>query len=525
MRPLQRTATTLADLIDGILADPAAGGDTGPSDLARARTITVTGVSMAGNEVESGDLFLGVPGARFHGAKFAAQAQERGAVAVLTDAEGARLIAEAGDCRLPVFIGRDNPREYAGTLASRVYGTDIIHALTLGITGTNGKTSTAHFLDALLRQLGLITGLSSTAERRIGTEAVISHLTTPEAPEVHALLARMIEAGVDAAVIEVSAHALTRHRINGVKFDVVGFTNLSHDHLDDYDSMDDYLDAKIELFEPRYARRAVVCLDTPAGLTVRDRAQIPVTTISTAGVAPAGTVTDWVVTVEQEHPTHTTFLLDNPTHGSVRTRIPMIGAHMASNAGLAIAMLVEAGLKLTTIAQVLAADGEISAELPGRLVRVSGDSGPTLYVDSGHTPDAFAKTLQAVRAVTPGRVIMVTGADGGRDSSKRPEMGAEAARGSDLLIITDHHSRTENPGEIRAALVAGARTQVTADHILEVPDPARAIRTAVERAGANDTILWCGLASQDYRDVGGVERPFSVVDASRAALREFGWLD
>lgn len=498
------------------VAAPAPGVD--PSVLGG---VTITGVAMASTEVEPGDLYLGVPGARFHGAAFAADAQRRGALAIVTDAAGAAVIDAA--VTLPVFISSESPRNFAGTLASRVYRTDDIHALTLGITGTNGKTSTAHFLDAVLGQLGLVTGLSSTAIRRIGTQVEISHLTTPEAPEVHALLARMIESGIDAAIIEVSAHALTRKRIEGVNFDIVGFTNLSHDHLDDYDTMDDYLAAKEELFQPHYARRGVVCLDTPAGATVVKNAGIPVATIHTVGVAEDAPDTDWTVTVETESPRFTQFLLEHEVHGSVRTRIPMIGAHMASNAGLAIAMLVEAGIALTSIAAVLDADGQINAELPGRLVRVSGDTGPTLYVDSGHTPDAFAKTLAAVRAVTPGRVIMVTGADGGRDHTKRADMGAEAAAGSDLLIITDHHSRTEDPGEIRAALIAGARTRVTADRIVEVANPATAIAEAVSRAGASDTILWCGLASQDYRDVGGVERPFSVVEASVAALKKYGW--
>ncbi|RLP74809.1 UDP-N-acetylmuramoyl-L-alanyl-D-glutamate--2,6-diaminopimelate ligase [Mycetocola tolaasinivorans] len=518
MRPQQRLTLPLADILSEIV--PLLPGEPGLDALDPA--LSARGVSMSAAEVEPGDLFLGVPGARFHGAAFAEQARANGAVAILTDAAGAALIRENG-VDLPLLVSTVSPREFAGKLASRVYGTADLHALTLGITGTNGKTSTAHFLDAIMRQLGLITGLSSTAERRIGDQAVISHLTTPEAPEVHALLGTMIEAGVDAAIIEVSAHALTRHRIDGVSFDVVGFTNLSHDHLDDYGTMDNYLAAKQELFTPEYARRAVVCLDTPAGLTVRDQATVPVTTIGTTGVLTPGIVADWMVTIENENPRFTEFRVDHPALGALRTRIPLIGAHMASNAGLAIAMLAEAGLSLATIGSALAADGQIDAHLPGRLVRVSGESGPTVFVDSGHTPDAIEKSLHAVRQVTAGKVIMISGADGERDPSKREDMGAAAAAGSDLLIITDHHSRRENPGEIRAALIAGARTRTTADHILEVATPEKAIRAAIERAGATDTILWCGLASQDYRDVDGVERPFDVAEESRRALREHGY--
>jgi len=483
---------------------------------------TVSGISMASAEVQTGDLYLGVPGANVHGASFAADAVARGAVAVVTDATGAAMTAGLG---VPVLTTEGTPRAVAGTLAAAVYRTGVFDdsgrpPLTLGVTGTNGKTSTAHMLDALLRQLGRRTGLSSTAERRVGTEAVVSHLTTPEATELHALLARMREASVDSVIIEVSAHALSRHRIDGVMFDVAAFTNLSHDHLDDYADMAAYLEAKAALFVPERARRAVVNLDSDAGRLIVARSGIPTTTIATG----PGHGSDWVVTIGAERPSYTEFTVSHREHGSVTTRIPLIGRHMASNAGLAVAMLVESGIALHDIVDVVANDGGILVDLPGRLVRVSGERGPTVYVDSGHTPDAFAKSLQAIRAVTTGRVIMVTGADGGRDATKRNPMGHEAMRGSDLLILTDHHVRFEDPDEIRRALREGALEERPDGDVLEVGDPEEAIRTAVSLAREGDTILWSGLASQDYRDVEGVERPFSVVDVTRAALRENGYL-
>jgi UDP-N-acetylmuramoyl-L-alanyl-D-glutamate--2,6-diaminopimelate ligase len=479
--------------------------------------VRLTGITMDSRAVRPGDLYVGVPGARFHGASFSADAVERGAVAILTDATG---LVEATKSGIPVLVTVESPRVLVGEMAAWLYQTDTNAPQLFGMTGTNGKTSTAHFLDSVLRQLGRSTGLSSSAERRIGSEVVASSMTTPESPELHALIARMRESGVDAAIVEVSAHALTRHRVDGLVFDVAGFTNLSQDHLDDYASMDDYFAAKLELFTPEHARRAVVSLDTPAGATVVERAGIPVSTITSID----GTTADWTVTIDDEQPSFTAFTLRHGDHGALSTRVPVIGRHMAANGGLAVAMLVESGVALADIATVLRRDGGITATLPGRAVQVTAPGGPAVYVDSGHTAQAFAKTLEAVRHLTSGRVIMVAGANGDRDQSKRPEMGREAALGSDLLIVTDHQPRSEDPAVIREAVLAGARAAKPTGDIREIAAPEEAIRVAVREATAADTILWAGLAEKDYREVAGVRVPFSVLGETRAALAEAGWV-
>jgi UDP-N-acetylmuramoyl-L-alanyl-D-glutamate--2,6-diaminopimelate ligase len=482
-----------------------------------APDVEITGITMNSRDVEPGDLYLALPGARFHGASFAKDAVARGAVAIVTDAGGAVNATAAG---VPVLLTPTSPRSIAGYLAAWIYDTSTDCPLTFGVTGTNGKTSTVHFLDAILNQLGKKTGLSSTAERRIGDEVIVSSLTTPEAPELHALLARMHEVGVDAALLEVSAHALTRHRVDGVTFDVSAFTNLSHDHLDDYADMDEYFEAKLSLFTPERSRKAVVSLDTPAGAAVVERAGIDVVTISsTPGVA-----SDWTVTVTDEQPDSTAFTLSSAAHGSISTRVPVIGRHMAANGGLAIAMLVEAGIGFDEIRLVLDRDGGIRASLPGRAVRVPVQDGPNVYVDSGHSPDAFAKTLESVRSLTRGRVIMVAGANGDRDALKRPEMGREAALGSDVLIITDHQPRSEDPALIREAVLAGARDAKPGGDIREIAAPEAAIRAAVAEATKTDTIIWAGLAEKEYREVAGAKIPFSVLGETRAALTEAGWL-
>jgi UDP-N-acetylmuramoyl-L-alanyl-D-glutamate--2,6-diaminopimelate ligase len=186
-------------------------------------------------------------------------------------------------------------------------------------------------------------------------------------------------------------------------------------------------------------------------------------------------------------------------------------------------MLVEAGFELEAIGHALDADGGIKAYLPGRTERVSGDTGPTVYVDFGHSPDAFLQTLSAVRSVTSGRVIMVFGADGDRDASKRHEMARVSSENSDILVITDHHPRFEDPASIRATLIEGANLAEHQAELHEVSPPESAIRAAVALAKEGDSILWAGPGHQDYRDIEGVRTPYSARDEARTALREAGW--
>lgn len=478
-----------------------------PSQLA------VTGISMNTADLREGDLFVAMPGLKTHGANFAQKAQDAGAVAIITDTDGSQLL---GDIGLPVLL-LEHPRRSLGALAAFVYGNlpGTMPKL-FATTGTNGKTSTSYLLEAMLRQLGETTGLTSTAERHIAGEVIVSRLTTPESPEMNALLARMKEKGVTAAVLEVSAQALTQLRVDGIHFDVAAFTNLSHDHLDDYGDMETYFKAKLGLFTDGRAERAVVCLDSPYGARVAEAANIPVVTIA----ADSAVTADYHVQIVDEQPTHTEFKLSGP-QGELVTRVPIIGAHMAANAGLAIVMLLEAGFGWPQISEALS--NGVDAYLPGRTERVTGASGPDVYVDFGHSPDAFLNTLAAVRKVTTGRVIMVFGADGDRDASKRPAMAQVSAEGCDVLVVTDHHPRFEDPASIRKTLVDAAREARPELEIYEVSPPEAAIRKAVSLANPGDAILWAGPGHQDYRDIRGVRTVYSARKEARAALAENGW--
>jgi UDP-N-acetylmuramoyl-L-alanyl-D-glutamate--2,6-diaminopimelate ligase len=505
LRPEHPSARSLAELVNEFSLETRGAVD----------AVEVSGISINTGNLRPGDLYVGVQGVRSHGASYATKAKELGAVALLTDAAGAELSVDAD---LPTVIV-ESPREALGAISGWIYRTGEHPPLLFGITGTNGKTSVAYLLHGILGQLGLVAGLSTTAERRIGDLAVPSSLTTPEATEVHGMLARMRESEVRAVTIEVSAQALSRNRVDGLVFDVVSFLNLSHDHLDDYDDMDEYFAAKLPLFDPERAKRAVVSLDNAWGQRVVDASRIPVTTITSSEDADA----EWRIEFIDESMDGSSFALRGPDGRTLRTTVPVLGRHMAANAALAIVMLVEAGFELEAIGHALDQDGGIQAYLPGRIERIPADGGPALFVDYGHTPDAFTTTLEAIRPFTPGRVIMVFGADGDRDATKRVEMGRIGSQHADVLVITDYNPRTEDPAAIRATLIEGAGTADDPAELHEVPSPAEAIRTAVRLAREGDTILWAGPGHEDTIEIAGTSLPFNAREEAHAALREAGW--
>ncbi|HZJ47636.1 MAG TPA: cyanophycin synthetase, partial [Acidimicrobiia bacterium] len=320
--------------------------------------------------------------------------------------------------------------------------------------------------------------------------------------------------------IEVSAQALTRHRVDGLVFDVAAFTNLSHDHLDDYAVMDDYFQAKLELFTPERSRRGVITVDSDWGRRIVDECRIPITTISNRADVPA----DCRMSVVGENAAYTEFVLEGPGGRRLHSRVPLMGWYMAANAALAIVMLVESGFDLDVIAHALDRDGGIEAYIPGRAELISGERGPLVYVDYGHSPDAFLNTLAAIRKFTSGRLIMLFGADGDRDATKRADMGAIAARGADVVVVTDFHPRYEDPASIRATLLAAAREAVPSGEFYEVANPQAAFRKALSLAGEGDAILYAGPGHENYHEVAGVKIPYSARDDSREALRDAGWL-
>lgn len=477
--------------------------------------VSVTGVALASSAVQPGDLFVALRGVNRHGSEFWPDAHTAGALAVLTDQEG---FAALEDSLVPVIVA-PNPRALLGAVSAEIYGTRSGSLPTiLGVTGTNGKTSTAFLLEAIMRGVGAGTALSTTALRQVNGQSFSSTLTTPEAPDTHAMIARAMEEGVSAIAVEISAQALDKNRMDQVVCDVAGFTNLSHDHLEDFHTMDNYLEAKAALFTAEKARQAVVCVDTSWGQTLAASVMIPCTTLGRRGTTSA----EWSWEIVDVQGEATTFVVESPEGTSVEIVVPMTGDHMVANAALATVMVIRSGVSPEKLAALGPGTSGIPVFVPGRMERVSGAQGPQVYVDAGRSADAYEHTLSALRASTRGSLIMVCGTSGNRDATKRPIMGRTAADHADVVIVTDDDPRREDPTVIREGLLEGARS-VPGAQVHEIPDPSEAIRFAVSLAQEGDTIVWSGPGSQDYRDIGGVKIPYSAREQARQALHDAGW--
>ncbi|OBB21792.1 UDP-N-acetylmuramoyl-L-alanyl-D-glutamate--2,6-diaminopimelate ligase [Mycolicibacterium fortuitum] len=469
--------------------------------------VLVTGVTLRGQDAQPGDLFAALPGAAVHGARYAADAVAAGAVAVLTDAVGA---ADLAGLDVPV-LSHPDPRTVLGEVAAEVYGRPSERLTVIGVTGTSGKTTTTYLAEAGLRAAGRVAGLIGTVGVRIAGRDLPSALTTPEAPDLQALLAVMVESGVDTVVMEVSSHALTLGRVDGIVFALGGFTNLSRDHLDFHPTMQDYFEAKAGLFDPasrNHAAAAVVCVDDDAGVAMAGRAE-KATTVSAAG-APA----DWQVReVRPVGVGSQEFTLVDPAGAAHEIQIGLTGAYNVANAALALALLAGAG-----VSPEEAAPGLRVATVPGRLQPIDRGQQFLALVDYAHKPGALQAVLETLRASGPGRIAVVFGAGGNRDTGKRAPMGRVAAELADLVVVTDDNPRDEDPALIRAAIMAGAAEADTAAEVVEVADRRAAIDRAVAWAGPGDIVLIAGKGHESGQTGGGHTRPFDDRDELAAAL-------
>lgn len=458
-----------------------------------------------------GDLFAALPGSRAHGADFAADALDAGAVAVLTDAAGAerQALAEHPAVRGSVTVlVHDDPRGVLGAAASHIYGDPSRKLSIIGITGTSGKTTTTYLVESALRAAGLVTGLVGTVETRIAGERSDSAFTTPEAPDLQALLAVMVEHGVTHVPMEVSSHALALGRVAGTRFAVGAFTNLSQDHLDFHRDLDDYFAAKAKLFDGR-SDREVVCVDTDWG---RKLVTEDTVTVSTGGDAA------WTTGAVEALPTgEQCFAVDGPDGIRLDVTLRLPGPFNVANALLAAATLHTVGIDGRAIERGLA-----EVDVPGRMERVALGQDFAAVVDYSHKPGAVSAVLDAARAQAHGHVIVVLGCGGDRDAAKRPVMGEAAARRSDLLVVTDDNPRSEDPAAIRAEMISGAHAVPPGERgdVIEIGDRRSAIVEAVRRAGSGDLVVVAGKGHETGQEVAGVVHPFSDRDELAAALRE-----
>jgi len=470
--------------------------------VATSGRANVTGVTLRASHVRHGDLFAALPGSRVHGADYAAAAVAGGAVAVLTDPTGARRAALAG---VPLLV-HPRPREVLGTLAALVHGDPTARLRVLGVTGTSGKTTTAHLLEAGLAAAGRGTGLVGTVGTRIRGSRLPSALTTPEAPDLQALFAVMAEDGVTDVAMEVSSHALAMGRVAGTRFAVAAFTNLSQDHLDFHRDMEDYFETKATLFDGR-AEHAVVCVDDEWGRRLAARTPSAVT-VSTG--APAA----WRAVDVHTGPDGTQrFTAVGPDGAQLPMRLQLPGAFNVANAVVALACLDAVGVPLA-----VAAEGFACVEVPGRMQRIERGQPFLAIVDYAHKPGAVAALLDALRPQVPGRLIVVLGCGGDRDRGKRPMMGAAAAARAELLIVTDDNPRTEDPAQIRAEMLAGARAVPGAGELVEIGDRRAAIAAAVASAKPGDAVVVAGKGHETGQEVAGVKHPFDDAAEVAAAL-------
>jgi UDP-N-acetylmuramoyl-L-alanyl-D-glutamate--2,6-diaminopimelate ligase len=449
------------------------------SDLA---TLPITGVSLDSRAVQPGDLFFALPGHHAHGAMFIEQAQRAGARAVVTDDDGAQVASE-----IPVLIV-PHPRARVGPVASLVYGHPSASMSVLAVTGTNGKTTTTWMTAAALHAAGVATGVIGTLGAWIGGTRYPLARTTPEASDLHALLAVMREEGVECVVMEASSIALTEGRLDGVDVDVALFTHLTQDHLDYHGSMEAYFDAKATLFDR--ASRAIIGIDDDWGRSLARTCVLPFQTWSRHD--PSAT---WRVHLDGER-----IVIEGPGGSEATLRAPMPGDFNVSNALCAVALANSVGVSVD-----IAASGIEHVTVPGRMQEVGEVRGVCGIVDYAHSPDAIERALIAARSRASGRVICVVGAGGDRDRSKRPLMGSAAGRGSDLVIVTDDNPRSEDPAEIRREVMSGvdASTQVR-----EIGDRAEAIAEAVFLAGPGDVVIVLGKGHEQGQEMAGQILPF-----------------
>ncbi len=474
-------------------------------------TTTVSGLAYDSRRVVSGDLFACIPGLVTDGHVHAPQAVAAGATAL--------LVERPLDLSVPQIVVSD-ARRALGLASARLLGNPASELLLLGVTGTNGKTTTTMLLESILRAGRYRTGLIGTIETRVGDDRRPGVRTTPESLDLHRLFAEMVAEGVKAVAMEVTSHALALHRVEGIHFEVASFTNLSQDHLDFHTGMEDYFAAKKELFTPQRSARATINIDDPYGRRLMDESGVPAISF---GVAPdaavraekiaAGTTrTDLVVAVE-----HT----ELPS-----SRIPistgLVGLFNVSNCLAAVATGLACGIDPDAVAAGI----ENLRTVPGRFESVDAGQPFSVVVDYAHTPDSLDNVLREARRLaehTGGRVVGLFGCGGDRDRGKRPLMGAVAARYADVVVVTSDNPRSEDPVAIIDAILEGVIAERPDGPDVVEPDRRVAIREALERARPGDVVVIAGKGHETGQEFADKTIPFDDRIVARAELATLGW--
>ena len=489
VRPLQELVEAMGDLV--LEPRPVSG--------------TVTGLANDSRAVRAGDLFFAVPGTAADGHQYIPRALEAGAAAL--------CVQRAADASVPVVLVEDVRKALARS-AAEWYGNPASSLRLLGVTGTNGKTTTVYLLESILRAAGSTTGLIGTVESRIADNSRPGIRTTPDSLELQSLLAEMRDAGVDAVAMEVTSHALSLHRIEGLAFEACAFTNLSQDHLDFHSSMEDYFEAKRSLFTPDRVRRAAVNVDDDWGRRLLENLSVPRVTFALANEA------DVKGDLLKTGPWGSEFVVRIPDGGEMKISTPLVGTFNVSNCLAACATALQAGIAPDAIERGLS---ELNA-VPGRFESVDAGQPFTVVVDYAHTPDSLDNVLQGARDLAAGnRVVCVFGCGGDRDKGKRPLMGAVAARLADYTIVTSDNPRSEDPIKIIDAIVEGVLAERSEGPDEVLPDRSEAISSAIAEARPGDVVVIAGKGHETGQEFADHTIPFDDRDVVRRALQAAGF--
>ncbi|HUW87965.1 MAG TPA: UDP-N-acetylmuramoyl-L-alanyl-D-glutamate--2,6-diaminopimelate ligase [Candidatus Paceibacterota bacterium] len=462
--------------------------------------VSITGLSHASNEIIVGDLFIALPGAKTHGAIFSLDAKNRGAKAILTDSVGAEIASE-----LPVLVV-ENPRRIAGILSAWFYREPMREMFCVGITGTNGKTTTTTLLHQIWRGTGHDAGLIGTVETRIGAEVIKSTRTTPESPDIQSLMSIMHERHINRLAMEVSSHALVLERIRGSHFSAVAFSNLSQDHLDFHQSMEEYFQAKASLFTFEYSDVAIINIDDPYGARLASDCEIQVVRVSRNDVSA-----DWHYVSASPQQDGFDVLIRGVGGVLIEGMLALHGEFNLDNALMAVALAYQSGVDPIVISTLL----PTLTGARGRLESVNVGQPFAAFIDYAHSPDSVERVLQTCKTMTSGRVIAVLGCGGDRDKSKRPIMGRALLNGSHVAVFTSDNPRSEDPDEIlkdmTSNLSIGEPSRV-------ITDRQRAIEYAVSLAGSDDLVIVLGKGHEIGQEIAGAVFPFDDKLVMAAAI-------
>ena len=479
------------------------------ADLER-NNLSITGITLDSNDVIQGDLFVALPGANSHGSKFIDSAVANGAIAVLTD------MSAIVDADIPVLRVND-PRLWVGVIADKFYRNPSSAINVFGITGTNGKTTTSYLLQQIWDFNNRNSGLIGTIETRIGDEIFPNKRTTPEAPELQSIFAIMRERHNLNVVMEVSSHALALNRVEGTKFSVVAFTNLSHDHLDFHKTMENYYQAKSRLFKYGFSEKAIINIDDSWGKRLFEETEIEKISISTHDQKANWRIIDSSL-ADPSSSSKSVVELTIAGPGGILLSIatPLMGDYNSANVLMALALAVESGIDPLSAANALSnAKGA-----PGRMESIELGQRFTAVIDYAHTPDAVSAALKAVRSSTKGRIIAVLGCGGDRDAAKRPLMGQALISGADLAIFTSDNPRSEDPLSILNQMHEGIK--LTENHFVIV-DRSEAIKFAIENAKESDCVLVLGKGHETGQEIMGKISPFDDKVELKNAIKSAGF--